>query len=157
MSVPSSETIPASARDLVHRLQSLRGARRKRKAKAGQRRARASLTADERVLVLEKTAGRCHVCGGVVDEAWQADHVLAHSGGGPAKADNCLPAHKLCNNYRWDYLPEELQVILKLGVWVRTQVEKETPVGRLVGEAFVKHERKRLGRRAATLTKRVAP
>lgn len=32
-------------------------------------------------------------------------------------ADNFLPAHSTCNNYRWDYLAEEFELILKLGVW----------------------------------------
>jgi hypothetical protein len=41
---------------------------------------------------------------------WQADHVLAHGRGGEASCENYLPAHKLCNTYRWDYLPEEFQM-----------------------------------------------
>ena len=66
---------------------------------------RMRLTAKERSAVFAKTAGRCHICGGsVAGEAWQADHVLAHSAGGVHSADNYLPAHSLCNNYRWDYL-----------------------------------------------------
>jgi hypothetical protein len=98
---------------------------------------------------LGSTRKRCHICGGEIapDERWQADHVLAHSGGGAHATDNYLPAHALCNNYRWDYLPEEFQLILKLGVWVRTQVERGTSIGIAVGEAFVAHERHREARR----------
>jgi hypothetical protein len=40
-----------------------------------------------------------------------------------------LPAHSTCNNYRWDYLPEEFQYILKLGVWASTQmIAPESPL-----------------------------
>lgn len=71
-----------------------------------------------------KTGGPCHICGGLIDGRWQADHVLAYSGGGGHAADNYLPAHELCSIYRWDYLAEEFQEILKLGVWARTQIER---------------------------------
>jgi hypothetical protein len=50
--------------------------------------------------------------------------------GGAHSVDNFLPAHALCNNYRWDYSAEEFQYILKLGVWIRTQIEQETQLGR---------------------------
>lgn len=68
---------------------------------------RQSLTKDERLLVLSKTDSRCHICGGKIDGAWDADHVLSHSKGGVHSEDNYLPAHKTCNNYRWEYLAEE--------------------------------------------------
>src|SRR5713101_7117472 len=79
------------------------------------KRTRQILSATERREILPKTAGRCHICGVAIEGAWQADHVLAHSGGGGHIADNYLPAHALCNNYRWDYSSEEFQHILKLG------------------------------------------
>lgn len=94
-----------------------------------------------------KTGGRCHICGGpIVDAAWPADHVLAYSGGGTHSVDNYLAAHALCNNYRWDYLPEEFQYILKLGVWLRTQIEKQTVLGRACTIAFAAYEKRRAGR-----------
>ena len=108
---------------------------------------RTALSRQERQQVLATTASRCHVCGGAVDRTWQADHVLAHSGGGPHAVDNYLPAHELCNTYRWDYLPEEFQVILKLGVWARTQVVNETAAGKVIADGFTAHERRRLSRR----------
>ena len=83
----------------------------------------------QRAKVLAKTDGRCHICGGAIIGTWQADHVLARSGGGRHTEDNHLPAHPLCNNYRWDYLSDEFQCILKLGVWARTQVETNTGLG----------------------------
>jgi 5-methylcytosine-specific restriction endonuclease McrA len=112
------------------------------------RRPRISLTAAERVQVLAKTAGRCHICGGKVEEErWQADHVIAHSAGGAHEVDNYLPAHSICNSYRWAYLPEEFQYILKLGVWARAQIERGTTLGNNVARAFAGHETRRVKRR----------
>src|ERR1700733_4110031 len=109
------------------------------------RRPRSSLTAEERLQVLAKTSGRCHICGGNIEnQKWQADHVIAHSAGGTHDVDNYLPAHATCNNYRWDYLPEEFQYILKLGVWARTQIERGTAVGNDVASAFAGYETRRV-------------
>jgi hypothetical protein len=107
------------------------------------------LSRRERTRILAKTGQRCHICGGPIAprERWQADHVLARSGGGGQAVDNYLPAHAICNNYRWDYLPDESQLILKLGVWTRTQVERGTSVGRAVAVAFVAHQERRERRR----------
>jgi 5-methylcytosine-specific restriction endonuclease McrA len=104
----------------------------------------------ERAVVLQKSGGRCHVCGGLIEgAAWQADHVFAHSAGGAHSLDNYLPAHTLCNNYRWFYGTEEFQWILKLGVWLRTQIDKRTPLGLLAGAAFVAYDRRRAARSPA--------
>lgn len=123
--------------------------RRQREAgKTVNRRPRgARLTTTQRNEVLKKTAGRCHICGGEIHGPWCADHVFAHSAGGAHAADNYLPAHGLCNNYRWDYLPEEFQLILKLGVWARTQVERSTVVGRAIDLYFSQYEAGRIARR----------
>jgi len=101
----------------------------------------------EREQVLAKTDGQCHICGGVITGKWQADHVKPHSSGGEHVTENYLPAHNTCNNYRWDYLPEDFQIILKLGVWARTQIEKSTPVGKDIEAKFAKHEEHRISRR----------
>jgi len=61
--------------------------------------------------VFKKTSGRCHICGGSIDGKWQADHVFSHSVGGAHTANNYLPAHALCNNYRWDHSADEFQAI----------------------------------------------
>ncbi len=97
--------------------------------KKGNRAERRGLSKKSRAVILEKTGGRCHICGGKIEDYWEADHVLAHSGGGEHSTDNYLPAHWVCNNYRWDYLPEEFQEILRLGVWLRTQIEYQTGIG----------------------------
>src|SRR4051812_29067601 len=154
---PGPDVDPETAEQLISALRELRAARRARKVAHREiiRRRRRPLSRGERQGILEKTGGRCHICGGLVEERWQADHVLAHSGGGNSEADNYLPAHTLCNNYRWDYLPEELQVILKLGVWARTHIERDTSLGRDLALAFVAHEKIRRGRRKARWLHRI--
>ena len=106
------------------------------------------MTAAERLHVLAKTSGRCHICGDKVENyRWQADHVMAHSAGGTHDVDNYVPAHATCNNYRWDYLPDEFQYILKLGVWARTRIERGTTVGNDVANGFAAYEARRVKRR----------
>ena len=123
----------------------------KRKKEMALRRAigptdRKRLTTKQRKRVLGKTGGRCHICGGRVGERWQADHVQPHSRGGDHAEENFLASHALCNNYRWHYLPEEFQYIMKLGVWAKKQVEKETAVGEKIAAGFVQQERRRVRR-----------
>jgi hypothetical protein len=143
--LPNGE--PETAEQLIALLRALRAERRSRKTAQKQLpRRRRPLSSVERQGINAKTAGRCHICGGLVDEGWQADHVLAHSGGGGPEIDNYLAAHTLCNNYRWDYLPQEFQAILKLGVWARTQIEKNTSLGQQLASAFVAHEKVRRSR-----------
>lgn len=104
---------------------------------------RKSLSAIQRKKILEKTAGRCHICGDVIqtNEDWEADHVFPHILGGADAVDNYLPAHSLCNNYRWFYSAEEFQWILKLGVWFRTKIEKRDKIALDFTEKFIRHEK----------------
>ena len=88
-------------------------------------RTRQSLKPSERQAIMKKTGGRCHICGGQIEADWTADHVFAHAQGGLHSADNYLPAHPICNHYRWFFEPEEFQWILKLGVWFRTQIQRK--------------------------------
>jgi hypothetical protein len=140
-----------SASELCDHLRELRQTRHSRVSapeRKAARRARRMLEPDERATILQKTASRCHLCGGTIaqGESWQADHVLANSAGGAHLVENFLPAHALCNNYRWDYQPEEFQLILKLGVWVRTKIERGGPRGELA-IAFAAYEKRRERRR----------
>jgi hypothetical protein len=132
---------PQSSQQLGDLLRSLRHSRHLVHVEARkQRRVRKSLSHANRLRVLEKTGGRCHICGGDVKGTnWQADHVLAHSANGAHSIDNFLPAHKLCNTYRWDLSSEELQWALKIGVWARRQMERDTSFGlELLGRFFKK-------------------
>lgn len=154
MEVELSCKTPADFAEMLHEL---RVQRRRRNAESRLRRAaRRQLTAADRKKILGATGGRCHVCGGAITGSWQADHVLAHSGGGKHSADNYLPAHALCNNYRWDYLPEEFQWILKIGVWARLQMEHGTEFGRELAERFIKYEKRREGRRHGRISDRIS-
>ena len=120
----------------------------------GKRAPRATLTRADRAKVLGKTCRRCHICGGIIDaNDWQADHVLAHSTGGTHSVENYLPAHFICNNYRWHYGAEEFQWILKLGVWLRTKIEMESRIGRQAGQSFCEHESRRARRTIKSATK----
>src|SRR3546814_3581972 len=82
-----------------------------------------------------------HSCGGTISEpTWHADPVFPHSSGGAHSVDNYLPAHAVCNNYRWDYTPDEYQLILKLGVWLKGEILRETSIGKQAAEKFVKKQ-----------------
>jgi len=132
--------------------------RRLKKLHLEKPRLRQQLSALDRQAILAVTGGRCHICGGDLTGGWEADHVRAHSTGGAHARDNFLAAHAVCNNYRWNYTPDEFQQILKLGVWVRNQIEKKTSLGLQTAEKFVKHETRRDGRRrpAADVQKKKA-
>lgn len=141
-------TLFESARQLSAHLRMLRKDLRKRKLEVrarGQR--RMSLSAIQRRDVLNKSGGRCHICGGGIDGTWDADHVFAYAQGGAHGPDNYLPAHSICNSYRWFYGAEEFQWILKLGVWLRTQIANEEHSALRLAERFVRHERSRDSRR----------
>ena len=109
---------------------------------------RQSLSKEERIFILSKTGGRCHICGGKIKrgERWQADHVFAHAHGGAHSVENYLAAHSICNNYRWHYGSEEFQWIMKLGVWLRTLIERRDNVAMILAERFIKYERHRISR-----------
>jgi hypothetical protein len=154
---PSSRGMSASdtfssGTDLALRFLSLRQKRRDQTSTLRDQVVRKPLSRLERQEVFKKTGGRCHVCGGAIEGAWEADHVFSHSLGGQHESGNYLPAHPICNNYRWFYGTEEFQWILKLGVWLRTQIEKETVLGGLAARAFCAHERTRAGRRVSRNT-----
>lgn len=120
----------------------------KKEAARPEKVARSPLSAEERAEILEKTDGACHLCGGRIESTdWHADHVLHASKGGGHDVENFLPAHRLCNVYRWDHAGDSFQWILKLGVRLRTQVEKGTEIGNEAAKLFLAHERSRAKRR----------
>lgn len=142
-----SKTLAKSAHELSAQYVAMRNERKNRKERtkaSGSK--RTQLTIKQRERILAKTNSRCHLCGGKINGKWQADHVLAHSSGGKHAEDNYLPAHILCNNYRWHYTADEFQQILKLGVWARTQIQRYTAIGRYIADEFLKHENNRISR-----------
>ena len=117
--------------------------RRRNEKKPSKRKGR--LTNKDRIIIYSKTDGRCHVCGLKISlDEFQADHVFSHVHGGSHKVDNYLPACFICNNYRWHYLPEELQLILKIGVYAKTEIENGTTLGNLMAKKYVAKENRRM-------------
>lgn len=102
---------------------------------------RAALSKKQRETILNKTDRRCHICGIELDIiSFQADHVKSHSMGGDHNENNYLPSCSTCNNYRWHYTPEEILIILKLGVWAKTKAISESEFGLQLANSFVKYE-----------------
>jgi len=108
-----------------------------------------SLTAEARRRVLTKTDHRCHVCGIEIPDGayFEADHVMNHTSGGSSDEANFLASCATCNNARWHYAPQELQWVLKLGIYAVNEIRKGTAVGMTVGDGFVAKEVQRERRR----------
>ena len=139
--LPVVKSVPAFTR----RIKLLRARRKTRKQKATRT---YSLSPASKKIILLKTGHTCHICGGrVTIRTFHADHVKAHSSSVNNRIDNFLPACALCNNYRWFYEPEELKWILKLGVWLKTKIEKESPIGMQAAELFISYDKNRRARR----------
>jgi hypothetical protein len=79
--------------------------------------------------------------------------LASYSLGGPHSLDNLLPAHSSCNRHRFFYSAEEFLLILKLGAWIRTLIERETPLGKRAAAAFCKHDCVRAARGKMPKTK----
>ena len=143
-----------STHRFANRLKLLREQRQQGKI-SGTTKRRQSLKKDQRNLILNKTGGRCHICGGKIKngENWQADHVLAHAHGGEHSVENYLAAHAICNNYRWHYGSEEFQWIMKLGIWLRTLIERRDDLAMALAEEFIKYERYRITRQKSISVK----
>ena len=102
---------------------------------------RSRLTIKQREFVLAKTNSHCHICGILVTiDTFQADHVRSHCMGGEHREDNYLPSCSTCNNYRWHYSSEEIQIILKLGVWAKTKIMNDPDLGLTIANEFVRYE-----------------
>ncbi len=127
-----------TGKGLIKLVQNLKKIRRKASVKG---RKRSSLTQAQRENILAKTNCRCHVCG--IDLAlheFQADHVKTHSSGGEHSENNYLPSCPTCNKYRWHFASEELQIILKLGVWAKGKLLDDSELGLQIANEFVKHD-----------------
>jgi hypothetical protein len=102
---------------------------------------RSVLNSKKRELILAKTDSRCHICGiAVTISDFEADHVKSHSAGGIHSENNYLASCRTCNNYRWHYSSEEIQIILKLGVWAKTKITSDPVFGLEIANSFVKYE-----------------
>lgn len=127
-----------TGKGLVKLVKSLKKIRRKASVKG---RKRSSLTKAQRETILAKTNSRCHCCGIEMGlDEFYADHVKTHSSGGEHNENNYLPSCQTCNSYRWHFASEELQIILKLGVWAKGKLLSDSELGLQIANDFVKHE-----------------
>lgn len=127
-----------TGKGLIKLVISLREQRRENKLKDAKR---LRLTKTQRELVLAKIDGRCHVCGIELDISnFHADHVKAHITGGAHAEANYLPSCSTCNNLRWHYSAEEIQIIMKLGRWLKTKIINGQEQGLLLANEFIKHD-----------------
>ena len=127
-----------TGKGLIKLINSLKSLRKVNKVQGVKRKA---LTKGQRALVLAKTNYRCHVCGIEVDITdFHADHVISHISGGDHNENNYLPSCSTCNNLRWHYSSEEIQVIMKLGRWLKSKITNEDEEGLLLANQFVKHD-----------------
>lgn len=127
-----------TGKGLIKLILNLRANRRQNKVTGA---IRATLSRSKRVVVLAKTDGRCHVCGIELElNNFHADHVKSHITGGVHAENNYLASCATCNNLRWHYSAEEIQVIMKLGRWLKTKLLDETEISLLLANQFVKHD-----------------
>jgi 5-methylcytosine-specific restriction endonuclease McrA len=102
---------------------------------------RKQLSRKQREIIVAKTNQRCHVCGiELTISNFHADHVKSHITGGMHEENNYLPSCSTCNNLRWHYSAEEIQVIMKLGRWLKTKLLDESEESLFMANAFMKHE-----------------
>jgi hypothetical protein len=127
-----------TGKGLLKLIKSLRAERRATKVKDVKR---SVLSKHQRQLVFDKTNGRCHICGIELQLSnFHADHVKSHISGGLHAENNYLPGCSTCNNLRWHYSPEEIQIIMKMGRWLKTKLLDESEESLSLANQFVRHE-----------------
>ena len=105
------------------------------------------LTAAQRTAILAKTACTCHVCGGRAGKSWQADYVKPHRLGGQGSAENGLPICRECNTARRSYSPKVQQLIMRLGIYARSEIRHGSPVGEELLRIYLQRQRNNRARR----------
>jgi HNH endonuclease len=156
MSTPASDNcygdaqLPGSPEELVAKLRGLKNRPIVEATDQLQKEKRHLTKKRDREAVLKKTAGNCHICGGVIDASnWEADHLVPLSKGGASDVGNFLPAHGLCNGAKSNHHGEALQWVLKIGAWAKTQMAGKSELGGSMVALFWEHERKRVSRQKA--------
>jgi len=85
----------------------------------------------------KRTEAYCNPGGSIyVHPRIKTPRILARGGSALGTA-RYLPAHSTCNRSRWFYNAEEIQWILSIGVFMRTQIENMTTIGWEAGEKFL--------------------
>lgn len=108
---------------------------------------RSSPSKRNRQLIYEKTGGLCHICGGKLDVKWAADHVMPAATGGKSTIDNFLPACHTCNRLKWHRSPEVIQLIMRLGIYARKEIQHDTTLGRQLKRLFERKDKHNGSRR----------
>src|SRR5205085_1763436 len=132
----------------------LRDLRQKRSNHQNQNSKRPKVTPKQRAAILGKTGNRCHICGGQIapNAYWEADHVFPAAAGGDGQIANFLPAHGLCNSAKLDHHAEELQWIVRIGVWAKKQMEEKTDIGNEMLKLFWTYQQSRVNRQKPNQT-----
>lgn len=112
---------------------------------------RRALSKKERAVVYAKTGGLCHICGGELGKSWNADHVKPFSVGGGSEIDNFLPACRTCNRLKWNWDPENIRRMMKLGTIAAQEIKLDTETGRNIARIYNRNEAKNAARKKPSL------
>jgi hypothetical protein len=98
---------------------------------------------EEKKEIYLKTNGFCHVCGIEISSASFSITTSINN------SNNFIffPACKSCKRIHDNYLPEEIQWILKIGLWAKTQIEYETDIGKNISTELVEQAKYRESKR----------
>ena len=67
---------------------------------------------------------------------------VARSRGGFHSMDNFLPVCAVCNRMRWDYSPDMMRIIIRLGIQAKQEVRHNTPVGNHLVRKLVRNPKR---------------
>lgn len=86
-------------------------ARAHRAASKAKRRGAGETRRIDRDAIWKRDGGRCHICGKRCDPgAWDLDHLVPLSRGGPHREDNVAVSHPTCNRRRHNSGPAQLRL-----------------------------------------------
>lgn len=102
------------------------------------------LRKSEKQLVFEKTSGFCHICGEELDDKKISISTPFNKSD---SVENSLPACQSCKRLFGNHLSEEINWIIKIGMWARTQIEFETDIGLEIATELIESEKDREQRR----------
>ena len=120
------------------------------------------MTEKQLLEIWEKTSGHCHFCGDPVEFEkrgwkdgdkvgyWEVDHIIQKGRGGSNSPNNCLAACTECNRLRWHRQGYEVREALFLGLIARKEINKSTPIGKILAQLRKKRLDQNKSRRKST-------